>query len=150
MIELRWECLPFNDLSLEQLYAAMALRQIVFVVEQDCPYLDADGKDAQSWHLFGWKGDELWAYARLVPAGVSYPEEASIGRVITHPDARRTGLGKELMHRSIVECQRFWPKVALRISAQSYLEDFYQSFGFENTGKYYLEDGIPHQEMRLS
>lgn len=150
MTELRWECLPFAELSLEQLYAAMTLRQIVFVVEQDCPYLDADSKDAQSWHLFGWKGEELWAYARLLPPGLSYPKDASIGRVVSHPEVRATGVGKQLMQRSIAECQRLWPQAPLRISAQSYLERFYQSFGFENTGKNYLEDGIPHQEMHLS
>lgn len=150
MMPLRWECLPFEDLRLEQLYASMALRQIVFVVEQDCPYLDADGKDAGSWHLFGWQGEQLQAYARLLPEGLSYPKDASIGRVVTHPDVRGTGLGVALMEKSIAECMRLWPQSSLRISAQSYLEAFYQRFGFENTGKHYLEDGIPHQEMRLS
>jgi len=142
----------FNELSLQELYEIGRLRQEVFVVEQNCPYIDFDGRDDKCHHLMFWGDDkaELMAYARLVPAGISYPEEPSIGRVITSPKARGTGLGRKLMLAAIEECNRIWGNVPIRISAQTYLLDFYSSLGFSSTGKEYLEDGIPHTEMLFS
>ncbi len=142
-------CRPFSQLSLDQLYAIMVIRQEIFVVEQDCPYLDADGKDQESWHLMGFDEGKLAAYTRLVPQGLSYPEYVSIGRVVVAMDSRGKGYGKILMEESIRRCRDVFGEQAIKISAQSHLEAFYRSLGFEPTGAEYLEDGIPHMAMTL-
>ncbi len=140
-------CLPFDKLSLDQLYAIMRLRQEVFVVEQECPYLDADGKDQESEHLMIFMENELAAYTRLVPPGISYEQYSSISRVVNHVNFRGQGLGKILMEKSIQECQRLFPKHSIKISAQCYLEKFYTALGFQDLGNRYDEDGIPHMAM---
>jgi ElaA protein len=146
--KLQYQTLSFYDLSLDQLYALMALRQEVFVVEQNCPYLDADGADQKGWHLLGTSEEgQLLAYARLLPPGVSYPAHASIGRVITSPSARGKGYGLELMRVAIDEINRLFPGAPLKISAQCYLIRFYESLGFKTVGESYLEDDIPHIAM---
>lgn len=145
---LQYFCYRFQDLSLEQLYEIMALRQMVFVVEQDCPYLDADGKDYDCWHLFG--KDELGkilSYTRLVPEGISYEKYVSIGRVVTSEKLRGQGAGKELMVKSIEWCKKLFPEKKIKISAQCYLDKFYTDLGFAKTGEYYDEDNIPHMGM---
>lgn len=141
-----FHCLPFEQLSPNQLYNIMALRQAVFVVEQNCPYLDADGKDVKCYHLWAESDMQTLAYARIVKPGISYPE-VSIGRVATALTVRRTGLGKELMKTAIACVYDVYGTVPIRISAQSYLIRFYESFGFAVAGETYLEDGIPHVEM---
>lgn len=143
---LTWSNKKFEDLSLQELYDQMALRQEVFVVEQDCPYLDADGKDQKSWHLMGYLGDELATYARLVYPGVSY-QEASIGRIVTSLKYRRQGFGVKLMEQLLIEIEQIYGQVPLRMSAQTYLIPFYNSFGFQEVGEGYLEDGLPHIQM---
>ena len=147
-MQLNWQFQPFNQLSNSELYEILCLRQQVFVVEQNCPYLDADGIDKQSWHLMGW--DEaslsLLAYARIVPPGVKY-EEPSIGRVITSLAVRGTGLGKVLMKEAIDMVEQLFPESGIRISAQQHLEGFYQAFDFSRVSSPYNEDGIPHVEM---
>jgi len=143
-----YTCKKFQDLSLEELYESMALRQEVFVVEQDCPYLDADGKDQSSFHLMGHDEEgRLVAYTRLVPQGISYEKYPSIGRVVTSPIVRGKGVGKELMEASIEWCEKLWPGVSIKISAQTYLKKFYESLGFNQVGEGYLEDDIPHIPM---
>ena len=141
-----WTSKFFTELSNLELYSILQLRNEVFIVEQNCPYLDLDNKDQGSYHLMGWKGERLLAYTRLLPPGLSYTE-CSIGRVVSAPSARRTGIGRELMKKSIEECGKLFPTSAIRIGAQLYLLDFYKSFGFEPTGDVYLEDGIRHIEM---
>ncbi|MCS6928053.1 MAG: GNAT family N-acetyltransferase [Saprospiraceae bacterium] len=141
-------CKSFEALTIYELYDIMALRQEVFVVEQNCAYLDADGKDLQAWHVMG--RDEqgrLVAYTRLLPVGVVYEGYASIGRVVSAPFARRTGAGRSIMEHSIALCRQLFGSVPLKISAQTYLLKFYESFGFRSTGEAYLEDGIPHTTM---
>ena len=145
-MKFRWECKSFNDLSADQMYTILCVRQEVFVLEQECLYLDADGKDRKSLHLMGFDGDELVAYARIVEPGVSYAE-VSMGRILTTKNARGTGAGIELMEEGLREIESRYGKVPVRISAQTYLLKFYQKFGFESTGKEYLEDEIPHTEM---
>ena len=146
-----WECTPFGELSGDDLYAAMALRQIVFVVEQNCAYLDADGLDPQALHLLGRTREDgsqrLVAYARLFAPGVKYAE-ASIGRVVTHPDARGTGLGLALMEEGIRRIQENGWGSEIRIAAQMYLEGFYERFGFRRVSEPFLEDNIWHVDMR--
>jgi ElaA protein len=143
---LDWEWLPFDRLTTRQLYEVLALRQRVFVVEQNCPYLDADGLDPQCWHGLGRRGEVLVASARLVPPGLKYAEPA-IGRVVSAPEARGEGLGRELMLEAIAQVKRLYPGQDIRLGAQRYLEKFYRSLGFSPVGEPYDEDGIPHIEM---
>ncbi|MFN7118772.1 MAG: GNAT family N-acetyltransferase [Saprospiraceae bacterium] len=145
-----FQCLPFAQLSVFQLYECMALRQEVFVVEQNCVYQDCDGKDLKGWHLMGYNTDgKLVAYARLLPQGTSYPDYPSIGRIVTSPSARGDGAGRALVQAAITEMHQLFGKVPIKIGAQLYLLKFYQSFGFQPVGEEYLEDGIPHIEMIL-
>ncbi len=142
----RWTLKHFNDLSPSELYAILRLRSEVFVVEQNCAYQDADNKDQRAWHLMGWLDDNLAAYTRLLPAGVTFAE-ASIGRVVTSPSVRGQDYGKELMRQSIEQLHRLVGVVPIRIGAQLYLKKFYESFGFVQASEMYLEDGIEHIEM---
>jgi ElaA protein len=143
-----WNCKPFAELTLTELYAALRLRSEIFVVEQNCPYLDMDGLDEASFHLLGrTETGEMAAYTRLLPKGISYPEYASIGRVVVSQAHRRGGLGQELMRESIANCERLFGPAPIKIGAQQYLEKFYQSFGFAKCGEGYDEDGIPHIPM---
>lgn len=147
-MSVRFSCQHFHDLDLQALYQIMVLRQQVFIVEQNCPYLDADGKDEHAWHLSGVDASgALVAYARLVPEGISYPEYASIGRVVTSPLVRRTGVGRLLMQQAIDRCCVLFGNLPIKISAQEYLTEFYESFGFRSVGTGYLEDDIPHIAM---
>lgn len=145
-MSLRWEWKAFNDLTADEVYTILCVRQEVFVLEQECLYLDADGKDRNSFHLMGFDGNDLLAYARIVEPGISYTE-VSIGRILSSKKARGTGAGIELMEQALSRIEEHYGKVPIRISAQSYLLKFYQKFGFESTGKEYLEDEIPHTEM---
>ncbi|HEX6575600.1 MAG TPA: GNAT family N-acetyltransferase [Gemmatimonadaceae bacterium] len=146
-----WSCSDFTGLSVADLYAAMELRQRVFIVEQSCAYLDADGIDAKAWHLMGWSETHgrrrLVAYARLFPPRIKYAE-SSIGRVVTHPDVRGTGVGRDLMREAIARIESAgWGK-EIRIAAQMYLERFYEGFGFRRVTDPYIEDDIWHVDMR--
>lgn len=143
-----WTVKKFDQLTPHELYAALRLRSEVFVVEQNCVFLDMDDKDQSSWHVFGWQDELLIAYTRLVPAGISYTEP-SIGRVVTSPKMRKSGAGRILMQRSIEYCYNFFGKTSIRIGAQLYLQRFYESFGFQQSSEMYLEDGIEHIEMLL-
>jgi ElaA protein len=151
---LLWTQSTFDRIRASDLYDALALRSLVFVVEQKCVFLEPDGeKDFASHHLLGREADgvnagRLVAYTRLVPPGVSYAAEPAISRVVTHPDVRRTGAGRELLRESIDRTRALWPG-PIRIGAQRYLERFYGSFGFEVASEPYLEDDIPHIEMLL-
>ncbi len=147
-MSLTWTYKSFNELHTLELYAILQLRAAVFVVEQNCVYQDVDGKDKVSFHVMAWQGDELMAYARLVPPGVSF-DEASIGRVITAPQYRGKGAGITLIEKSIAQVRQSYHTTTIRISAQYYLKKFYAAFGFKPCGDTYLEDGIPHIEMVL-
>ena len=143
---LQWQCLDFSALGSERLYAILRLRQEVFAVEQNSVYLDVDGKDLQALHLFAEKDGRVLAYCRLLAPGAKYAE-ASIGRVVSAPEVRGTGAGRELMRQALEHCQQHYPDSGIRISAQCYLQRFYESFGFGSVGEPYDEDGIPHIEM---
>ena len=133
------------------LYALLQLRSAVLVVEQACAFQDLDGVDTGCMHLLG-EGSgpdgqpQLLAYTRLVPAGLKYPE-ASIGRVVTAPSTRGTGMGHALMAESIRMLHSLWGVQPIRIGAQAHLERFYNAHGFVSDDKPYIEDGIPHLEM---
>lgn len=142
------KCVPFYELSLDELYAIMILRQEVFVVEQNCPFVDADGKDQLAWHLMVLdENSKLAAYTRLFDKNVYYKGYTSIGRVVTSSKARGGGIGKFLMQKSIEKTIELFGNEPIRIGAQSYLIKFYQSLGFELTGHDYVEDGIDHTYM---
>jgi ElaA protein len=146
-MNVNWECKSFEELTKDELYKIIQLRIAVFCVEQNCPYQDCDDRDQQSHHFMAWKGDTLEAYTRLLPPGLAYTE-ASIGRVVTAPTARGTGLGKELMKRSVEQIHLLFNTTAITISAQLYLKAFYESFGFQAIGEAYLEDNIDHIKMK--
>ncbi|MBS1909670.1 MAG: GNAT family N-acetyltransferase [Bacteroidetes bacterium] len=149
MLNTEWQCKNFSTLTALELYEILKLRNRVFVVEQQCVYADTDEKDLVSGHLCGWHNNQLIAYARIIPPGVAFAE-ASIGRVVTAPEYRRTGLGKELMLRSINAVRENHKVSTIKIGAQLYLEKFYGDLGFQPCSEHYLEDGIPHIEMLLS
>jgi ElaA protein len=146
---IQWQCLFFDQLTTKQLYAILAARSEVFIVEQNCIYQDIDNIDLVCHHVIAWtEQGELAAYLRIVPPGQIFTE-ASIGRVITSKFARGTGIGKQLLVRGIEETQKIYPQDGLKIAAQQYLEKFYEGFGFKTVSDMYLEDGIPHVEMIL-
>ncbi len=145
---IQWFCKHFNELGLSELYALMRLRQMVFSVEQDCAYLDADGADLDAHHVLGFEEGKLVAYARILKPGARY-EQCSIGRVVTGAEIRGTGVGRELMKVALKHCAQLYPDTDVRISAQARLEKFYQSFGFASDGEPYTEDSIPHLAMNL-
>ena len=148
-MQLTWNFKKFDELAPAELYAIMQLRNEVFVVEQDCVYQDADDKDQLSWHLTGWDGACLVAYTRIIPPGISY-NAPCIGRVVTSPRYRKTGIGRELMELSISKTFSLFNSSEIKIGAQLYLAEFYRSLGFVQSSSEYLEDGIPHIEMTLT
>lgn len=144
-----WQLYTFGEFGRAQLYAVLAARVAVFVVEQDCPYQDLDGLDEIGLHLVAWGPDSaVVAYARILPPGTRF-EQPSIGRVLTSLSVRRTGVGRELMRRAIAAVAERYPGQAIRLSAQCYLERFYGALGFSVVSAPYEEDGIPHVEMEL-
>lgn len=145
---MNWTFKNFNELTTTELYDILTLRNKVFVVEQNCIYNDTDGKDKQSWHLFGHIDNKLFAYARISPPGLSYAE-ASIGRVVIDSEYRSKGHGIELMKVAIEKTVSLFKVKNIRISAQCYLLKFYSDLSFTPVGEEYLEDGIPHREMFL-
>lgn len=138
-----WTLKYFDALTTKELYEILKLRNEVFIVEQNCPYQDLDNKDLKAWHLMGIEDDQLIAYSRLLAPGISY-SESSIGRIVSSPFARKTGMGKKLMDESIHQIQNLFHTTTIRIGAQLYLKKFYESFGFMQAGEPYLEDNIPH------
>ncbi len=148
---LTWQCLSFSELTTHQLYELLKLRVDIFVVEQTCPYPELDGKDLLDgvFHLIGYDNDEIIASARLLPKEISYPS-ISIGRVVTKAEKRGSGLGHRLVEEALRQCQIKWPNEAIEIGAQEHLSEFYRRYGFEKTSDMYLEDGIPHIDMKRS
>jgi ElaA protein len=153
-VDVRWQWRAFDALSVAELYAALALRSAVFVVEQACVFLDLDGHDADARHLLGFADTadpnaQLIAYLRLLAPGHKYAEP-SIGRVIAAPAYRGMGLGRAAMHEALLHARALYPGQPIRIGAQEYLRAFYESFGFRVASPSYDEDGIPHIEMLLA
>ncbi|MGI9250614.1 MAG: GNAT family N-acetyltransferase [Pseudohongiellaceae bacterium] len=174
---IKWLCLPYDELTRQQLYSLLRLRAEVFIVEQDCVFQDLDNFDQPARHVLGLSdlsgrngnsgnnsdsnngsssdsnngnnsGEDLLAYARLVPPGVIYAEP-SISRVVTSPAVRGRQLGEAVLLQSIAYCKAAWPNLDIRIGAQQRLEEFYLRHGFITTSDAYLEDGISHIEMLL-
>ena len=146
MEKIEWSLKKFEELSSLELYEILRLRSEVFVVEQNCVFLDMDNKDQFSLHLQGRIDGKLAAGVRILPPGLSY-DEPSIGRVVSSPLFRRKGVGIELMKTAIKETISLYGDVAIKIGAQLYLKNFYESFGFVQCSETYLEDDIPHIKM---
>ena len=143
-----WKTKIFNELSTQELYQILRLRSEVFVVEQNCVYQDIDNKDQKALHLFGIVEGEIIAYSRLFKPG-DYFEFSSIGRVVVAEKHRDKNFGHELIDQSIFEINNLFKVQNITISAQLYLKKFYESHGFVATSETYLEDDIPHIEMKI-
>jgi ElaA protein len=144
---MNWTLKSFNELTLSELHDIIQLRLDIFVVEQDCPYLDLDGKDKSAYHFFGRTNEgKTVAYTRLFGPD-QYYKEAAIGRVVVHKEYRKDGLGFELMSKSIDQIEALYNTKTIKIGAQRYLQKFYESLGFVSTEDFYMEDGIPHMHM---
>ncbi|GEO05432.1 ElaA protein [Adhaeribacter aerolatus] len=139
---------PFHELTPLELYAILRLRNEIFVVEQNCVFQDADNKDQGCHHLMLFQAEELVAYARLVPASLTYPE-LSIGRIVTSRKVRGSGIGRILMEHAIEQTYKLFGKGPIRIGAQLYATSFYKKFGFVPDGPVYDEDGIDHIQMLI-
>jgi len=149
-MHLNWQIKPYNDLNINELYDLIALRLKVFVVEQDCVYQDLDGKDKKSYHVLCRDGQgNIVCTARILHPGVSYPE-VSIGRVVVDETVRKHGVGHELLKKCSEFIKEEFGDVSVSISAQKHLEKFYNKHNFISVGNEYLEDGIPHLEMKYS
>ena len=148
--QVAWQWSRFHDLRPEDLYEIVRLRESVFIVEQNCAYLDADGRDPAAWHLLGWvQGDgarRLVAYARVFEPGIRYAE-GSVGRIVTATEVRRTGIGRTLLSEALDRLEGLAPGQPIRLAAQRYLEKFYSGFGFRTASAPYEEDGIIHVDM---
>ncbi|EFA82130.1 hypothetical protein PPL_05035 [Heterostelium album PN500] len=145
--ELTWKVSRFEELTIKELYGILYLRCKVFVLEQNCPYLDTDYKDQKALHLHGYVGDELVAYSRIFKGG-DYFDQASIGRVIVAEEHRKYGYGHDLISRAINVIETVLNEKTIVISAQAYLQKFYEAHSFVTTSETYLEDGIPHISMK--
>ena len=148
-MEITFKIKRFNELSTVELYSLLQLRSEVFVVEQNCVYQDVDGKDDNAIHVLGFLDNELASYSRIFDKGI-YFEEASIGRVVVSPKLRDKKLGHDLMQVSIAAVNEHFKEHNITISAQEYLKKFYESHGFVQTSEMYLEDDIPHIQMKKS
>lgn len=145
-IKLKFETKYFNELSVKDLHEIYFLRNLVFIVEQNCPYQDVDELDLEALHLFHRSGGSIIAYLRIIPPEnrKKYPR---IGRVVVQPQFRRKGISRHMMKEAMVTCRSLWPELTIQLSAQLYLLRFYESLGFIAKGEQYLEDGIPHIAM---
>lgn len=141
-------CKTFEELTTEELYAILKLRQDVFIIEQDCIYPDADGIDLDSHHIMCFDNNRnLMAYLRLIAPGKVHEKYSSIGRVVSSQKARGKGYGKSIMEFAILQSKALYPSHDIKISAQTYVIPFYKALGFEEVGEAYLEDNIPHKSM---
>lgn len=147
--KIKWHIDYFDELDIHKLYNLLYLRADIFVVEQECPYLDPDNKDQRALHLQGYLGERLVAYCRLFKPG-DYFTEASIGRVVVAADFRKSGYGHQLMDKAIELQASLLNETRITISGQLYLKKFYESHGFVQTSETYLEDNIPHIQMKLN
>lgn len=145
-VQLTWSVKKFEELQLQELYELLALRAEVFVVEQNCVYQDVDGKDPKALHVLGKHLGRVVAYTRIFRPGDYFPQ-ASIGRVVVAQSLRSHQLGYVLMEKSIEAVEHFFKENTIHLSAQQYLQKFYENLGFKPVGEGYLEDGIPHIGM---
>jgi ElaA protein len=147
-ISIEWKIKQFEALSVNELYDIAKLRSLIFVVEQNCVYLDLDDKDKLAHHLFGTYDGKIVAYARLFDAKIVF-DYASIGRVVVDPNYRDRKWGHLLIKEAIAGILKYFGQTNITIGAQLYLQRFYESHGFVQSSEMYLEDDIPHIEMKI-
>ncbi len=144
---MQWVLKKYKELTLDEFHDILQLRIDVFVVEQNCPYPELDNKDKVAFHFFGIdKTDRIIAYTRIFKPG-DYYKEAAFGRVVLHQDFRNQKLGYKLLEQTISKMKQLFGDIPIKIGAQTYLNKFYASFGFQQVGEAYIEDGIPHIYM---
>lgn len=146
---MKWILKKYNELSIDEFHDILQLRINVFVVEQNCPFTELDGKDKIAYHFFAYSKEnpsQIIAYSRIFKPG-DYYQKAAIGRVVVHPDFRKDGLGYELIVNSVSQIKKMFKTDEVKIGAQTYLKKFYNSLGFVKEGEDYMEDGIPHIYM---
>lgn len=144
------EIKKYQELSVDELYDILSLRNEVFIVEQNCVYQDIDYIDQSSYHVYIKENNKIIAYARLIEPGITYKDSLSIGRVLVKKDNRKQGLANDLLLFVIEQASLLYPSLDIAISAQSYLLNFYSTLGFKQVSEEYLEDGIPHIKMILT
>lgn len=144
---INWRWFKFKELSLDQLYDIMALREQVFTIEQQCSAFDFDGLDKQAVHLLGLDNNKILAYARILPTDIYAEGVVSFGRIVVAKEHRRQGLGKTMMQKIVDFIAVHYPNMPIKFSAQTYLQSFYERFGFRAVGDEYDEGGIPHIKM---
>ena len=149
MSQVNWQWYQFDQLDTDLLYRVLKLRQDVFILEQQCLYLDLDGKDQDSSHLIGTLDGEVVAYLRVLSKDINQQTTMVIGRVLTHASQRGTGAGKTLLQKTLDYLADHYPDLPVQLSAQLYLQRFYESFGFAAISEPYDEDGIMHIDMHL-
>ena len=145
-MDYQWQTSEFSELGTRELYAILRLRQQIFVVEQDCAYLDLDNLDQSAVHILCWQDGQLLAYQRCLAPGANFAESA-LGRIVVSAPARGLQLGKDLVMRGISHNLKCWPQHDIRINAQAYLQEFYADLGFVAQGEIFDEDDIPHIQM---
>jgi len=145
---LTWQWRSFYELTLDELYEILALREQVFTIEQSCRACDVDFHDQHALHLLGKENNQLTAYSRLFIKSIDYPGAITIGRVLVHANARSKGFGKKMMDEILIYLKKHDHNAPIIISAQQYLEKFYIDYGFKTISKPYDDGGIPHIEMR--
>ncbi len=144
---MQWILKKFNDLTVNEFHDILQLRINIFIVEQNCPYPELDDKDKIAFHLFSIdKNNKIIAYTRIFKPGDFY-KEAAFGRVVVHEEYRNQKIGSQLVKETIIETHKLFGNINIKIGAQTYLKDFYQSFGFQQVDDDYIEDGIPHIHM---
>ena len=147
---MQWILKKFQDLTVDEFHDILQLRINVFIVEQNCPYPELDDKDKIAFHLFGInKENKMIAYTRIFKPG-DYYKEAAFGRVAVHQDYRNQNIGFQLVEQTIIEIHKLFGNTNIKIGAQTYLSNFYQSFDFHQVGDDYIEDGIPHIHMLIN
>ena len=149
-----WPLSAFAELTGYQLYHIIQAREQVFVKDQNCSYIDADGVDLAALHLSAYLDNSqtppsLLAYCRIIPPTISNDSYPHIGRVLVLADYRGHGLARQLMIKAIEYCHQHFANQPIHISAQTYLIDFYQTLGFACTSEFYSNDGIEHINMVL-
>ena len=151
LAQLEWRWKAFEDLTAAEVYAMLAARSAVFVIEQNCLYGDIDGLDSDAWHLFafgpGEKKPQLAGYLRVLLPDVD-DTDIRIGRVLTTAEFRGIGVGNAMLERSLAHIRAQWPGTPIRLHAQAHLQGFYGAFGFTPVSEIHEEDGIPHVWMR--
>lgn len=140
----------FNDLTADEAFQILKLRQDVFIIEQDCIYPDIDGDDDKANHLMVLKNHQLAGYSRIFPPDVKFSKSSSIGRIVVDQRFRGTDIGRVLIEHSITACLDLFPGYPVRIEAQAALEDYYKGYGFRPEGEVYVVDGIDHIQMKLN